>query len=88
MIEIGDRLVHLIRFYNIQGYEEWGRDTDSLKGYNDSDDGDSSQSSRLTILLEMVVQSNPGITHRALGTQLGLASDDIQRFMERAKELS
>jgi len=90
MIETVDRLIYLIRFYKIQGYEEWGRDTDSLEGYSDSDDssGDSSQSSRLPIPLEMAVRSNPEIAHRALGAQLGLAYDDIQRFMERAKELS
>jgi len=90
MIETVDRLIHLIRFYKIQGYEEWGRDTDSLEGYSDSDDssGDSSLSSRLPIPLEMAVRLNPEIAHRALGAQLGLAYDDIQRFMERAKELS
>ncbi|KAL9138291.1 MAG: hypothetical protein Q9175_000474 [Cornicularia normoerica] len=90
MQETVDRLIHLIRFYKIQGYEEWGRDTDSLEGYIDSDDSseESSESSRLPIPLEVAVRSNPDIAHRALGAQLGLAYDEIQRFMERAKELS
>lgn len=90
--ETVDRLVYLIRFYKIQGYEEWGRDADSLEGYSDSDDSSegTSESSRLPmpISLEEAVRSNPEIAHRALGAQLGLAYDEIQRFMERAKELS
>ena len=90
--EIVDRLVYLIRFYKIQGYEEWGRDVDSLEGYSDSNDSSegTSESSRLPmpIPLEEAVRSNPEIAHRALGAQLGLAYDEIQRFMERAKELS
>ena len=90
--EIVDRLVYLIRFYKIQGYEEWGRDADSLEGYSDSDTSSegTSESSRLPmpIPLEEAVRSNPEIAHRALGAQLGLAYDEIQRFMERAKELS
>ena len=84
--------MYLIRFYKIQGYEEWGRDADSLEGYSDSDDSSegTSESSRLPmpISLEEAVRSNPEIAHRALGAQLGLAYDEIQRFMERAKELS
>ncbi len=85
-----DRLIHLIRFYKIQGYEEWGRDADSLEGDSDPDGSseDSSQSSRLPISLEVAVRSYPEIAHRALAAQLGLAYDEIQRFMERAKELS
>jgi len=79
-------LVCLVRFYNIQGYEEWGRDTDSLEGDSDSDN--SSKSLVLLISLETVVRSNPKIAHRALAAQLGLAYDEIQRFMERAKEFS
>ena len=90
--ETVDRLVYLIRFYKIQGYEEWGRDTDSLEGYSDSNDSSegTSKSSRLPmpIPLEEAVRSNPEIAHRALGAQLGLAYDEIQRFMKRAKELS
>ncbi|MCJ1461609.1 hypothetical protein MMC07_000206 [Pseudocyphellaria aurata] len=92
--ETVDRLVHLIRFYNYQGYEEWGRDTDSFEGYSDSNDSSkgTSESSRLPmpipISLEEAVRSNPEIAHRALGAQLGLTYDEIQRFMERAKELS
>ncbi len=90
--ETVDRLVYLIRFYKIQGYEEWGRDADSLEGYSDSDDSSegTSESSRLPmpISLEEAVRSNPEIAHRALGAQLGLAYDEIQRFIERAKELS
>ncbi|KAI9796724.1 MAG: hypothetical protein M1835_003305 [Candelina submexicana] len=87
-----DQLVYLIRFYKIQGYEEWGRDADSFKGYSDSNDSSegTSESSRSPVLisLEEAVRSNPEIAHRALGAQLGLAYDEIQRFMERAKELS
>ena len=90
--ETVDRLVYLIRFYKIQGYEEWGRDADSFEGYSDSNNSSegTSELSRLPmpIPLEEAVRSNPEIAHRALGAQLGLAYDEIQRFMERAKELS
>ena len=90
--EIVDRLVYIIRFYRIQGYEEWVRDADSLEGYSDSNNSSegTSEPSRLPmpISLEEAVRSNPEIAHRALGAQLGLAYDEIQRFMERAKELS
>ena len=82
--ETVDRLVRLISFYNIQGYEDWGRDTDSLENSSQ----ESSQSSRLPISLEVAVRSNPEIAHRVLGGQLGLAYDKIQKFMDRAEELS
>lgn len=36
----------------------------------------------------MAVRSNPEIAHRALGAQIGVAYDEIQKFMERATELS
>lgn len=85
-----DRLIYLIRFYKIQGYEEWGMNADSLEGDSDSDESgeNSSKSSRLPIPLEVAVRSNPEIAHRALAAELGLAYDGIQRFMERAQELS
>ena len=90
--ETVDRLVYLIRFYKIQGYEEWGRDADSLEGYGDSNNSSQgiSESLRLSmpIPLEEAVRSNLKIVYRALGAQLGLAYDKIQRFMEKAKELS
>ena len=84
------RLVHLVRFYNIQGYEEWGIDAESYEGDSDSDEssGRSSKSLRLPLPLEVVVRSNPEIAHRALAAQLGLVYDEIQRFMDRAQELS
>ena len=85
-----DRLIYLIRFYDIQGYEEWGMDADSLEGDSDSDESDenSSKSSKSPISLEVAVRSNPEIAHRALAAELGLAYDGIQRFMERAQELN
>ena len=84
------RLIYLIQFYNIQGYEEWGMETDSLEGNNDSDNSSerSSKSSRLPISLETAIQSHPEIAHRALAAQLGLVYDGIQRFMERAQDFS
>jgi hypothetical protein len=65
-------------------------DSDSLEGDSDSDSSsqNSSKSSKLPVSLKVAVQSYPGIAHRALAAQLGLAYDEIQRFMERAKELS
>ena len=90
MMLTADRLIHLLRFYGIHGYEEWGMDADSLDIPSDSDDSDegSSTSSRLPMRLDTAVRSYPEIAHRALGAQLGLSYDDIQRFMERAQELS
>ena len=63
---------------------------DSLVGDSDSDESDenSSKSSRLPISLKMAVRSNSEIAHRALAAELGLAYDEIQKFMERAQELS
>ena len=85
-----DRLIQLIRFYNIQGYEEWGTDADSFEGESDSDESAerSSKSSGIPVTLEVAVRSNPEIAHRALAAALGLAYDGIQKFMERAQELS
>ena len=88
MEETVGRLIYLIRFYKIQGYEEWGKN--SLERSDDSDGSGeaSSQPSNLSISLDMAVRSNPEIAHRALGAELGLAYDEIQKFMEKAKELS
>lgn len=84
--------MYLIRFYKIQGYEEWGKDAHSLEGYSDSNDFSegTSESLRLSmpILLKEAVRSNPEVAHRALGAQQELAYDKIQRFMKRAKESS
>lgn len=86
------RLIHLLRFYNIQGYEEWDMDVGSIDGgeFVDSDDssGLSSRSSKLPVPLETAVQSNPEIAHRALAAQLGLVYDGVQKFMDRAQELN
>ncbi|MCJ1383633.1 hypothetical protein MMC17_006747 [Xylographa soralifera] len=82
------RLIYLTRFYNIQGYEEWGMDVESHEGCSDSDESTegSSKSSRLPVPVEVAVRSNPEIAHRALAAQLGLVYDEIQKFMERAHE--
>ena len=84
------RLIQLIRFYEIQGYEEWGTDADSFEGESDSDESAdiSSKSSGIPVTLEVAVRLNPEIAHRALAAALGLAYDGIQKFMERAQELS
>jgi len=84
-----DRLIQLLRFYSIQGYEEWGMDADSFEGDSDSDrsTADSSESLRFPVRLEVAVRAHPVIAHRALASQLGLAYDGIQSFMERAQEL-
>ncbi|MCJ1396624.1 hypothetical protein MMC18_009515 [Xylographa bjoerkii] len=81
------RLIYLIRFYNIQGYEEWGMDTESHEGCSDSDESSegSSKSSRLPVPVEVAVRSNPEIAHRALAAQFGLVYDEIEKFMERAQ---
>ena len=65
-------------------------DADSFKRDSDSDESaeHSSKSSGLPITLEVAVRSNPEITHRALAASLGLSYDGIQRFIERAQELS
>lgn len=87
MIHTVDRLIYLLRFYNTQGYEEWGMDTDSLERDSSSDESaeNSSGSSRLPIPLEVAARSNPEIAYRALAAQLGLEYNGIQRFMERAQ---
>ncbi|MCJ1405930.1 hypothetical protein MMC11_009164 [Xylographa trunciseda] len=82
------RLIKLIRFYDVQGYEEWGMDLESHEGYSDSDESSegSSKSSRLPVPVEVAVRLNPEIAHRALAAHLGLVYDEIQKFMERAQE--
>ena len=84
-----DRLIYLLRFYKTYGYEEWGMDADSFAGDSDSDESaeKSSKSSGLPMTLEVAVQSNPEIAHRALAASLGLSYDGIERFMGRAQEL-
>lgn len=83
------RLIDLIRFYNVQGYEEWGTDAESHEwGDSDSDDDTrSSKSSKLPVSVEIAVRSNPEIAHRALAVQLGLVYDEIEKFMERAQAM-
>ena len=91
--ETVDRLVYHIRFYKIQEYEEWGRDADSLER----------DSARCAVSgFDRTASSNDGIgidnledsrvpsleSFESLSAELGLAYDEIQRFMERAKELS
>lgn len=65
MVHTVDRLIYLLRFYNTQGYEEWGMDTDSLERDSSSDESaeNSSGSSRLPIPLEVAARSNPEIAH-------------------------
>ena len=84
-----DRLIYLLHFYKIHGYEEWGMDADSFAGDSNSDESaeKSSKSSGLPITLEVAVRTNLEIAHRALAASLGLSYDGIQRFMERAQEL-
>ncbi|KAL9591802.1 MAG: hypothetical protein Q9179_007356 [Wetmoreana sp. 5 TL-2023] len=82
-----EKLVFLVRFYQIQGYEEWGQDTDS--DLDDSSETTSSRSWKKTPspTLEDAVHSNPHIAHRALAAHLGLVYDEIQKFMDRAQEM-
>lgn len=72
-------MIHLIRFYEIQEYEEWGRNTDSFEEYSDSDNFSEklSRSSTLLISLKVTIWSNPEIAHRALIAQLELVYDEI-----------
>lgn len=83
------KLIYLIRFYDVQGYEEWGTDAESHEwGDTDSDDDTrSSKSSKLPVSVEIAVRSNPEIAHRALAVQLGLVYDEIEKFMERAQAM-
>ena len=85
-----NQLIDLLRFYGVEGYEEWGMDADSLEENSDSDESakNSSRSSVLPISLEVAVRSHPIIAHRALAAQLGLTYDGIKGFMDRAQELS
>ncbi len=84
-------LVYFVRFYQIQGYTEWGRDTDEWGRNTHSDESDSSNTSsrspRRSKTLEDAVHTHPLIAHRALAAHLGLSYDEIQRFMERAQEM-
>lgn len=83
------RLIYLIRFYNVQGYEEWGTDAESHEwGDTDSDDDTrSSKSSKPPVAVEIAVRLHRDIAHRALAVQLGLVYDEIEKFMERAQAM-
>ena len=89
MFSAVDQLIYLVRFYRIQGYQEWGYWAESPQEESDSDkltEG-SSRSSGRPVTLEAAVRTNPEIAHRALAGVLGLAYDGIEAFMRRAKQL-
>ena len=87
---VGTQLTELIRFYDIQGWEEWHLDPDCVWDYSDSDESTRSSSHAYsgTISLEDAIRTHPKIAHRTLAVSLGLSYDKIEDFMDRAQEMA
>lgn len=90
--KIINRLMYFIRFYKIQKYEEWDKNTNNFEEYNNSNNFNENTNKSLilliTISLKKTIRSNFEIAHRALNTQLKLMYNEIQKFMKKVKKLS
>lgn len=73
--QVEPRLVSLLEFYDVQGYQYWGQ-TEYDPTDDSSDDSD--------ISLEDAVEAHPGIAIDELASILGLPIGDIRSFHERA----
>jgi len=74
------RLISLIQFYDIQGYEWWGLEE------METDESDRGGPSRQPLSLEVAVHSYPDMGLEALAQRLGLKYQKIRDFMERVDE--
>jgi hypothetical protein len=80
-------LVYLIRFYDIQGYEYWGRDEDySSESDTDNRSSDRSNSSQQHVSLEEAVRKYPLDALNELASCFGLVFSDIHDFYQRAAQ--
>ncbi|KAF4634478.1 hypothetical protein G7Y89_g3628 [Cudoniella acicularis] len=85
------KLLYLVRFYDIQGFEYWGRPLypTSASDSNDesSDESDSlSDPSQQHLSIEDAVRKYPGIAIDELASRLGLVFQDIREFFQRAAQ--
>ncbi|PVH68433.1 hypothetical protein DL98DRAFT_662180 [Cadophora sp. DSE1049] len=92
------KLIYLLRFYQIQGYEQWGQAVDGFdqspagdtqdpltsgsSSQSQSDDSDDSSPDDLS--LEEAARKYPRVAIEELGSILGIVFEDIQNFFERA----
>ncbi|KAI9852626.1 MAG: hypothetical protein M1838_000074 [Thelocarpon superellum] len=76
------KLVDLIKFYGIEGHEQWGAVSDD--GNNDSDDSDGLTTPNISV--ETAVRKHPEHSLRALAARLGLVYEKVSRFMAKVDE--
>ena len=88
-----DKLIYLIKFYDIQGYEDWGTSDDAYtteqsahesSSTDDSSDLGTSTTSELT--LNNAVRRHPNNALRALAGYLGLVYRDVMRCMDELEQ--
>lgn len=90
------KLIYLLRFYQIQGYEQWGQTVDgfdqnlagdtqdpSTSGPSSQPQSDDSDDSSPDDLSLEAVRKYPRVAIEELGPILGLVLEDIQNFFER-----
>ncbi|KAH8674369.1 hypothetical protein BGZ60DRAFT_429385 [Tricladium varicosporioides] len=84
-----EKLIYLLRFYDIQGYQYWGQ-TNHVSSIDDGSSGksgsqsDSDDSSQQDLSFEDAVRSYPHVAIDELGSRLGLVLEDIRNFFKRA----
>jgi hypothetical protein len=78
------KLVRLIKYYDIQGWEQW-RDVDSDTGGLSMDDSDGDESPELYRTVQEAVEGNPERALQALAEYLGLRYDRMEEYQERWK---
>jgi len=89
---IEDKLIYLIRFYEIQGYEGWGTSFDAYttqqSAHGSSSTDDSSDLEKLTtseLALDDAVRQYLNNALRALAGYLGLVYGDVMRWRHEQK---
>jgi hypothetical protein len=92
-LETEKELLYLIQFYDIQGYEYWGRDEDyfasspgsDLDGLSDKTDSDS-DSCLQQISIKEAVRKYPRVALDELASTLGIMFHDICDFYQRGAQ--
>jgi len=93
-----DKLINLLRFYQIQGYDQWGQTVDGFdtnpasdiqdpstsgsSSHSQSDDSDDSPLDASSLV--EAVRKYPRLAIEELAPILGIVFEDIQNFFERA----
>ncbi len=90
---IEDKLIYLIRFYEIQGYEGWGTSYDAYtteqsahESSSTDDSSDLEKSTTSELALKDAVRRHPNNALRALAGYLGLVYRDVMRCMDEMEQ--